>query len=194
MIIGVTGKIGSGKSTVTKMLVDFGFRMINVDQLGHQALVSERERIVGAFGPEVVDDDGQIDRRHLSALIFTNVEQRHRLEEIVHPVMIRQVGMAIAESSNRVVIDAALLFPMELSKLCEQGIWVRAPHLLRLFRTLIIDGKQPITVLRTMWAQHGRALKRAPAGVDTICVSCRNVYNVAGRTLLRRQIEVILGL
>ena len=70
MIIGVTGKIGSGKSTVTKMLVDFGFRMINVDQLGHQALVSERERIVGAFGPEVVDDDGQIDRRHLSALIF----------------------------------------------------------------------------------------------------------------------------
>lgn len=194
MIVGVAGKLGSGKGAVVQILSDAGYQVIDVDQVGHRALVSERERIIEAFGPEVLGTDGQIDRRRLGSLVFASVERRRRLEEIVHPVMIRRVAKLAGVKSARTAIDAALLYPLGLNALCELVIWVRAPLLLRIFRTVVIDGKRLTTILQMMWAQRGQALKQKPSNVDTLNVSYRNVYNVATRGLLRRQIEVILAL
>lgn len=194
MIVGVAGKLSSGKGVVAQILSDAGYKVIDVDEVGHQALISERERIIDAFGHEVLGTDGQIDRRRLGSLVFASVERRRRLEGIVHPVMIRQVAKLAIMESERKVIDAALLYPMGLSELCELVIWVRAPLLLRMFRAVVIDGKGLATTLRMMWAQRGQTLKQQPINVDTLSVSYRNVYNVATRGLLRRQIEVILVL
>ena len=194
MVVGVAGKLGAGKSSVARILADAGFRVIDVDRLGHRALMTERERIIDAFGGGVLDPDGQIDRRRLGALVFASVERRRRLDAIVHPVMIRRVATLVGVEPARIAIDAALLYPMGLDVLCEVVIWVRAPVLLRLFRAVVIDRGRLATVLPAMWAQRGRTLKRPPASVDTASVSSRNVYNVATRGLLRRQIEVILAL
>lgn len=192
MVVGVAGKLGSGKSAVAGMLADAGYRVIDVDRLGHRALVTERDRIVSAFGRGILFSDGQIDRRRLGALVFRTAEARRRLEAIVHPVMVRRVTTLVTVEPAAVVIDAALLHPMGLDALCDLVLWVRAPLLMRLYRTLAIGGGRPATVLRTMWAQRGRRLKRRSATVDTGSVFRRSVYNVATRGVLRRQVERIL--
>lgn len=187
MVVGVAGKIGSGKSAVAGMLADAGFRVIDVDRLGHRALVTERDRIVDAFGRSILSPDGQIDRRRLGALVFRREEARRRLEAIVHPVMVRSVT-ALVTGTAYAAIDAALLYPMGLHTLCDVVFWVRAPLLLRLYRAVIVDGRGA-TVLRAMWMQRGRRLKRPSAKVDTGSVLRRSVYNVATKDVLRRQVE-----
>lgn len=191
MVVGVAGKLGSGKSAVAGILADAGFRVVDVDRLGHRALVTERDRIIDAFGRGILFPDGQIDRRRLGALVFRTEEARRRLEAIVHPVMVRSVAALVTVERAPVVIDAALLYPMGLDALCDVVFWVRAPLLLRLYRTVIAGGRGA-TALRAAWAQRGRRLKRPSARVDTSSVLRRSVYNVATKDVLRRQVERIL--
>ncbi len=188
MVVGVAGKLGSGKSAVAAILADAGFRVVDVDRLGHRALVTERDRIIDAFGRGILFPDGQIDRRRLGALVFRTEEARRRLEAIVHPVMVRSVAALVTVERAPVVIDAALLYPMGLDALCDVVFWVRAPLLLRLYRT-VIAGDRGATALRAAWAQRGRRLKRPSARVDTSSVLRRSVYNVATKDVLRRQVE-----
>ena len=192
MVVGVAGKLGSGKSSVAGLLADAGWRVIDVDLLGHRALATERDRIVDAFGRGVLDSEGRIDRRRLGPLVFANADARRRLDVIVHPVMVRSVKTLVAADPSRTAIDAALLNPMGLDALCDLVLWVHAPVPLRLYRALVVDRKPRATVLGAMWAQRGRRLKRPVAGVDTRSVSRRTIYNGATRGMLRRQIEFIL--
>ncbi len=192
MVVGVAGKLGSGKSSVAGFLADAGWRVIDVDLLGHRALATERDRIVDAFGRGVLDSEGRIDRRRLGPLVFANADARRRLDVIVHPVMVRSVKTLVAADPGPIAIDAALLNPMGLDALCDLVLWVHAPVPLRLYRALVVDRKPRATVLGAMWAQRGRRLKRPVAGVDTRSVSRRTIYNGATRGMLRRQIEFIL--
>lgn len=191
MVVGVAGKLGAGKSAVAKLLADAGWRVIDVDLLGHRALVTECDRIVDAFGRGVLDPEGRIDRRLLGPLVFGDADARRRLDAIVHPEMVRSVKSLVADP-GRIAIDAALLYPMGLDALCDLVLWVHAPLLLRLYRALVVDRRRRATVCGAMWAQRGRRLKRPVAGVDTGSVSRRTVHNVATREILRRQIEFIL--
>lgn len=141
MVVGVSGKYCAGKSEVTGILVEHGYREINVDRLGHQALRDERHRVVAAFGEEILAD-GEIDRRKLGGVVFGDEKARKQLEAIVHPVMREAVASEARESRRRgspLVIDAALLFYMELHKSCDAVIWVDAPWPLRLYRALQRD-------------------------------------------------------
>ena len=192
MVVGVAGKLGSGKSAVAGLLADAGWRVVDVDLLGHRALVTERDRIVDAFGRGVLDSEGRIDRRRLGPLVFANADARRRLDAIVHPVMVRRVKTLVEADPIPTAIDAALLNPMGLDALCDLVLWVHAPVPLRLYRALVVDRKPRATVLGAMWAQRGRRLKRPVAGVDTRSVSRRTIYNGATRGMLRRQIEFIL--
>ena len=192
MVVGVAGKLGSGKSSVAGLLADAGWRVIDVDLLGHRALATERDRIVDAFGRGVLDSEGRIDRRRLGPLVFANADARRRLDVIVHPVMVRSVKTLVEADPGPTAIDAALLNPMGLDALCDLVLWVHAPLPLRLYRALVVDRKPTATVLGAMWAQRGRRLKRPVGGVDTRSVSRRTIYNGATRGMLRRQIEFIL--
>lgn len=192
MVVGVAGKLGSGKSSVAGLLADAGWRVIDVDLLGHRALVTERDRIVDAFGRGVLDSEGRIDRRRLGPLVFADADARRRLDAIVHPVMVRSVKTLVEGDPSRTAIDAALLNPMGLDALCDLVLWVHAPLPLRLYRALVVDRKPRATVLGAIWAQRGRGLKRPAGGVDTRSVSRHTIYNGATRGILRRQIEFIL--
>jgi len=192
MVVGVAGKLGSGKSVAAGLLADAGWRVIDVDLLGHRALDTERDRIVDAFGRGVLDRDGRIDRRRLGPLVFGSADARRRLDAIVHPVMVSSVRNLVETGPSEIVIDAALLYPMGLDKLCDLVLWVHAPVLLRLYRALVVDRKPRATVCGAMWVQRGRRLKRPVEGVDTRSVSRRTIYNAATRGMLRRQMELIL--
>jgi len=115
-VIGLTGGIGSGKSTVAVMLGDLGARVVDADRIGHETYRPGSvgfARVVEAFGPGVVAADGSIDRRVLGAIVFGDPTALARLNSIVHPLIAaeisRQVAAARAGGDAPLVIEAALL-------------------------------------------------------------------------------------
>jgi dephospho-CoA kinase len=131
MILGLTGGIGSGKSTVAAMLSDLGARVIDADKIGHEIYRPGSEgfrRVVGAFGPGVVSADGQIDRRALGARVFAEPTALTRLNAIAHPLIAAEMARRIAalRSENYrgpVVIEAAVLLEAGWRALVDR-LWV----------------------------------------------------------------------
>jgi dephospho-CoA kinase len=115
--VGLTGGIGSGKSTVSAMLAKLGARIIDADALAHEALAPggpAYEPVVRAFGRRVLTSDGSVDRKALADIVFRDEDRRRLLEAIVHPVVLAEAERLTAEISSRepdavVVLDAALL-------------------------------------------------------------------------------------
>ena len=116
-VIGLTGGIGSGKSTVATMLAERGAAIIDTDRIGHEVYRPGAEgfqRVIEAFGPGVVAADGTIDRARLGAIVFADPGARARLNGIVHPLIgietQRRVEAARAEAPERpIVIEIPLL-------------------------------------------------------------------------------------
>jgi len=89
IIVGLTGNIGTGKSTVAGMLADLGAKVIDADKVAHEVMragTSAHAAVVEAFGSEVLTPVGEIDRKRLGALVFANSMALARLEAIVHPL------------------------------------------------------------------------------------------------------------
>ena len=116
-IIGLTGGIGSGKSTVAEMLRTLGAAIIDADEIVHELQASGApmlEALTEQFGAEILDEQGALRRKQLGAIVFNDPEARRRLGLIVHPEvgreMLRQVQAALAAQSPMVVADIPLLF------------------------------------------------------------------------------------
>jgi dephospho-CoA kinase len=126
-IIGLTGNIATGKSTVIEMLAQRGAFTIDADKLVHQLLDADlavRSEIVARFGPDVRDASGAIDRVRLGAVVFSNLAGMRDLEEILHPRVQLQVDELLVRcDSSAVVIEAIKLLESELRQRC-QAIWV----------------------------------------------------------------------
>jgi dephospho-CoA kinase len=89
-VIGLTGGIGSGKSTVAAMLAEKGATVLNADQVGwdvYRPGGPAYEPIIEAFGREIVADDGSVNRKKLGAIVFADPEARQRLNAITHPLI-----------------------------------------------------------------------------------------------------------
>jgi len=118
LLVGLTGSIATGKSTVSRMFAHLGARVIDADLLAREVVMpgqAAHARIVEEFGPQVVQEDGALDRKALGAVVFADASKRKRLEEITHPAIgLRQqriLSVLDEEAFEGVVIwDAALLF------------------------------------------------------------------------------------
>jgi len=116
-IVGLTGGIASGKSTVARMLTELGATVIDADAIVHELqapgspLLGE---IVEAFGPGILTPDGALDRPALGALVFGDADARERLGRIVHPKvgaeMLRRIATARESGAALIVLDIPLLF------------------------------------------------------------------------------------
>jgi dephospho-CoA kinase len=130
-VVGLTGGIGAGKSTVASLLAELGAEVIDADRIGHQAYRPGSEgfaRVVEAFGPGVVGADGAIDRRALGALVFADPAARARLDALVHPLIAAEVGRRIAAAraegfARPLVVEAAILLEAGWSPLVDR-VWV----------------------------------------------------------------------
>jgi dephospho-CoA kinase len=116
LVVGLTGGICTGKSTVSRMLADLGATIIDSDALAHELQAPGQPtyaRIVQAFGAGILDAAGDIDRRRLGAMVFAEPARRAELEAIMHPAIVaesdRRVRAALAAGAQLVVVDAALL-------------------------------------------------------------------------------------
>jgi dephospho-CoA kinase len=118
IVIGVTGGMGCGKSTVSKLLEDLGFIRIDSDALIRDRVLKSNKVIASIgvkFGDQVLTPAGQIDRRQLSELVFTNDRDRLWLEELIHPLLFDEWRTALSsKSSAQWVIEVPLLFEKQL--------------------------------------------------------------------------------
>jgi dephospho-CoA kinase len=129
-VIGLTGGIGSGKSTVARVLEELGAVTIDADKVGHEAYqpgTKTWQDLVATFGKEIISADGSIDRKKLGAIVFGNPEQLARLNRIVHPRMFDMMQERIEQyrmqGAKVVVVDAAILFEANWTPLVEE-VWV----------------------------------------------------------------------
>ncbi len=117
MIIGVTGGIASGKTTVCRIFEQQGALVIDADKIGREVIEQDKEvlsQLVAVFGKQILAKDGSLDRRSLGRLAFGNPLAKSKLDEIVHPPLLQRLREKIAQiqktQPNRtVVVDAALL-------------------------------------------------------------------------------------
>src|SRR5437867_2575969 len=115
LLVGLTGGIGSGKSTVARMLGARGAAVLDSDRFARDAVEPGTpgfDRVVSAFGPEVVAPDGSLDRARLADIVFHDESRRRALEEIVHPEVRRMIAEGIARHTGTdhvVVVDSPLL-------------------------------------------------------------------------------------
>ena len=141
MYIGLTGGIGSGKSTAARMFADLGAIVIDADAIAKEVLEPGQlghESIVNKFGDEILDSSGNIDRSILAAKVFENSAELKVLEDIVHPAVANKV-LEIRESlpvGATVVYDTPLLVEKKLQHQFDQVIVVLAPEALRTQRLL----------------------------------------------------------
>jgi len=129
--IGLSGGIGSGKSTVAKILADLGAVVIDADAIAKEVLEPGQvgyENVIHIFGEEVLDSSGNIDRKKLAELVFQDASKLSQLEAIVHPAVVARVGQireSLPETSN-VVYDTPLLVERELQEQFDKVLIVLA--------------------------------------------------------------------
>lgn len=169
--VGVTGGIGSGKSTFAAMLTACGAALVDADQLARA--VTERggsaiDAIRARFGEEAVDASGSMDRARMRALVFSQPQAREQLQAIVHPL----VGQAIAQAQQQAVEAGHRVVVFDIPLLTESDRWPR-----QLDCVLVVDCSEPTQIERVrarsgldeaairaiMATQSSRAVRRAAA-------------------------------
>jgi dephospho-CoA kinase len=172
-VIGLTGGIGSGKSTVAALLAELGARVIDADRVGHDVYrpgTPGWERVVEAFGREVVSADGTIDRAKLGARVFADPVALATLNGIVHPLIWRELEARVAAARAAggeapVVIEAAILLESGWRSLADT-IWaVIAPRRTVIDRVQRQRGLVPADVEARIAAQTDDETRRRMADV-----------------------------
>ena len=148
LLVGLTGGIATGKSTVSALFSHLGARVIDADLLAHEVVMPGQRahaEIVKEFGPEVLDPDGQLDRKRLGAIVFADAARRRRLEEITHPAIRQRQQRILAvldeEAFEGLVIwDAALLIESGGAKGMDRLVVVATDPATELQRLMDRDG------------------------------------------------------
>jgi dephospho-CoA kinase len=120
LLVGLTGGIGAGKSTVAGMLAERGAVVIDADELARRAVAPGTDgfaRVVESFGTEVIGSDGDLDRERIARIVFADEERRRELEAITHPEVARQFAEAVAQYRDT---DAIVVYSVPL--LAESGL------------------------------------------------------------------------
>jgi dephospho-CoA kinase len=149
MLLGLTGLYCAGKNFVGGILEQKGFAVLDVDKLGHIALLTQKDVIAERFGCDVLDADGAVNRRALGECVFGRPDKLAALEEIVHPC-VNKLTLAWIDVHGGVpcVINAALLHKSAAFAMLDAVIFVRAPYLSRMLRAKKRD--------RLSWKEIGR--------------------------------------
>ena len=135
VVIGVTGGVGTGKSTVTHMFKQLGAVVLDADSIAHQVMEPKRlawRQVVRAFGEGILNDDQTINRAQLATRVFADAEARARLERIIHPHVLREIRQRLRRlaRSRRIkaaVLDVPLLVEAGAHRLVDALVVVTAP-------------------------------------------------------------------
>lgn len=171
IMVGLTGGIGSGKSTVAELLAERGAHVIDADRVAHEVYAPHTlgfERLVERFGEGIVGDNGAIDRAALGALVFRDKQALADLNAIVHPLVRAEVASRVAgfvadDPDSVIVIEAALMTETGWSGGAGR-LWavIAHPEVVK-HRLVKLRGMDPEEVSRRMAAQADNASRRRAA-------------------------------
>lgn len=198
IVIGLTGGIGSGKSEVSRLLRELGAAGIDADRVGHQAYAPQSETwqaIVAAFGRQVLQENGEIDRRKLGGIVFSDPAQLARLNAIMHPRMARIVAEQLAELRERgcpaAVVEAAVLFEAGWDALVDEVWTAEAPEDVVVARLQARNGWAPAEIRKRIAAQmpaaeraaRSAAVIRNAGSLETLAATVKDLWasRVKGR-------------
>ncbi|WP_284699723.1 dephospho-CoA kinase [Planococcus beigongshangi] len=193
MIIGLTGSIASGKSTVSKMLEQKGYPIVDADIVARQVVepgTDTLKEIEKLFGSEVIKADGSMDREKVAALIFTDPAQRKRLNDIIHPAirteMLRQKNEFIKAGHKTVIMDIPLLFESKLQHFVDKILVVSVTEENQLARLMERNGLNEKDARSRIASQLPMFVKEE--GADAV------IYNNGSVDEAARQLDKILKL
>jgi dephospho-CoA kinase len=191
-VYGLTGGIGSGKSTVAELLESYGVPVVSADELSRIVVARGSEGladVVQRFGPGVLDEQRDLDRRKMAALVFQDPNKRRELEAILHPRIrerFEQVLDALEKAGHEVAIyEVPLLFEKNLQGEMKAVILVTADDAIRTARVRARDDVTETEVRARMAAQMSEAAKRRRA--DYV------IENNGSIDDLRREVEFLLA-
>jgi dephospho-CoA kinase len=165
IVIGLTGNIGSGKSTVARRLASLGAKIIDADQVARQAVLPGAaclEEIVRAFGRGILNDQGELDRKKMGDVVFADPGARTRLNNIIHPWITKEINREITmfkkhpellDGAGVLVVDAPLLIEIGMQHDVDEVWVVRIDLKKQLQRLARRDGLTPEDVMNRLDAQ-----------------------------------------
>lgn len=173
MIIGLTGSIASGKSTVSRMLADMGFPIVDADLIARLVVepgTDTLKEIETVFGSQVILPEGALNRAKLGELIFNDPESRQQLNNIIHPAirreMLRQRDAFLAEGHKNVILDIPLLFESKLFNFADRILVVSVSEQNQLMRLMERNGLTEKEALARIGSQLPMTEKEA--GADAV--------------------------
>ncbi|KRG11511.1 dephospho-CoA kinase [Lederbergia galactosidilytica] len=175
MMVGLTGGIASGKSTVSQMFKERGFAIIDADVAARKVVEPDQsayQEIVQVFGEAILLPNQMLDRAKLGAIIFSDETKRQKLNSIVHPAVRKQMEIwkneALAAGSQTVIYDIPLLFESRLTNLVEKTIVVFVEEQVQLERLMERNGLSESEALARITSQMplSEKVKMADAVID----------------------------
>ncbi len=191
-LIGITGGIGSGKSTVSNFLIKSGFDVIDADQISRDIIADDSKteilnELIENFGIKIAKN-GILDRKKLAQIAFSNITEKKKLDDIMLPKIISNVEAKINEfkkcGKKILFLDAPLLFESGLDKLCSENWLIYADEKTRILRVMKRDGVSETDVLMRMQFQMPDSKKKELA--DFV------IENLGNEKELERQIKLKL--
>jgi len=137
LVIGVTGNIGSGKTTVANIFKELGAKVIEADKIGHLLLEKEevKKKLVSSFGKSILNKKNEVGREILRRIVFEKEEKLRKLNSILHPLIAEEIKRKIENIGERIIIvEAAVLLDAGWDSLVDKIIIVSAPYEVKLQR------------------------------------------------------------
>lgn len=161
IVIGLTGSFGTGKSTVARMFNQLGARVLDADTIAHNLIRPGRDswrKIVRWFGPDILNRNQTINRDKLAKIVFRKRQDLRKLEEIIHPLVVREIAGRLGKIENSrkdeiVVIDAPLLIEVGLAKKVDTLIVVKLNRTGQIARSLKQKGLSRAQILKRIRSQ-----------------------------------------
>jgi dephospho-CoA kinase len=143
--IGLTGNMGSGKTTVSKVFEILGISVFYADDAAKKVMATDAiliKEIKATFGEQAYFEDGSLNRKHIAGVVFNNDAELNKLNAIVHPATFRAFDEWVKDIKDvpYVLKEAALLFESDSYKMCDYSIMVQAPLEIRINRVMKRDG------------------------------------------------------
>ncbi|WP_434632206.1 dephospho-CoA kinase [Thermoanaerobacterium thermosaccharolyticum] len=192
-VIGLTGGIASGKSTVSSILRSLGAFIIDADIVSREIMIKGTKTyniLVNEFGKEILRKDGEIDRKKLGNLVFADKQKLNRLNEITHPEIIRRIKEIIEEERKNgkekaIILDAALLIEMRLFNMVDE-VWL-----------VVVDKKTQIRrLMKRDNLNYNDALNRIKSQMsieDKMKYADFIINNCKDFNAIKKQVELLWG-
>ena len=169
--IGLTGGIGSGKTEALRRFSALGAATISLDEIAHEQSRPGGPaflKMIRAFGRQILDESGCIDRKKVADRVFLNSNLRKRLERLTHPLILKEMQRQMKLLFGIVVVDVPLLFEGRHEKKFDATLAVLAPANVRLHRVSKRDRLSPSEIRKRMFAQISdeERMKRADVVID----------------------------